>query len=53
MATAATDTKPKPRAKKAAPATTGTPAPATTSNITGRVAQVIGAVVDVDRKSVV
>src|SRR3982751_4744041 len=48
MATAA-DIKPKPR-KKAAPkaASTAAPkAPATTSNITGRVSQVIGAVVDV------
>src|SRR6201990_574900 len=45
MATAA-DTKPKPRAKKAAPAAT-TQAAKPTSNITGRVSQVIGAVVDV------
>src|SRR5438270_1865699 len=45
MATAATETKPKPR-KKAAAATT-TPAAKPTSNITGRVSQVIGAVVDV------
>ncbi|HEY4070523.1 MAG TPA: F0F1 ATP synthase subunit beta, partial [Sphingomicrobium sp.] len=45
MATAA-DTKPKPRAKKAAAAdTTQTAKP--TSNLTGRVSQVIGAVVDV------
>src|ERR1700712_3539386 len=45
MATAA-DIKPKPRARKAA-AATGTPAAKPTSNITGRVSQVIGAVVDV------
>jgi F-type H+-transporting ATPase subunit beta len=46
MATAA-DTKPKPRTKKA-PATAETPqAPRPISNITGRVSQVIGAVVDV------
>ncbi|NUQ18350.1 MAG: F0F1 ATP synthase subunit beta, partial [Sphingomonas sp.] len=46
MATAATDTKPRKKAapKAAAPRTT---APAQTSNLTGRVAQVIGAVVDV------
>src|SRR4051794_30861599 len=47
MATAAPETKPR---KKAAPKTaaTATPkAPAKTSNITGRVSQVIGAVVDV------
>src|SRR5919112_6024457 len=47
MATAAPETKPR---KKAAPKATGsaTPkAPAKTSNITGRVSQVIGAVVDV------
>jgi F-type H+/Na+-transporting ATPase subunit beta len=46
MATAATETKPKPRARKA-PAGTTTPAAKPTSNITGRVSQVIGAVVDV------
>src|SRR3954465_12632969 len=46
MATAATDTKPKPRARKTAVATT-TQAAKPTSNVTGRVAQVIGAVVDV------
>jgi len=45
MATAA-DTKPKPRAKKAAPADTTSTA-VSTSNLTGRVSQVIGAVVDV------
>ena len=45
MATAA-DTKPKARAKKA-PAADTTPAAKPTSNITGRVSQVIGAVVDV------
>src|SRR5881394_2725321 len=45
MATAA-DTKPKPRARKA-PAADTTPTAKPTSNITGRVAQVIGAVVDV------
>jgi F-type H+/Na+-transporting ATPase subunit beta len=45
MATAA-DTKPKPRAKKAAAADT-TSAPKSTTNLTGRVSQVIGAVVDV------
>jgi F-type H+-transporting ATPase subunit beta len=46
MATAAPETKPR---KKAAPKTaaTETKAPAATSNLTGRVAQVIGAVVDV------
>ena len=46
MATAAPETKPR---KKAAPkaAATETKAPAATSNLTGRVAQVIGAVVDV------
>jgi F-type H+-transporting ATPase subunit beta len=48
MATAA-DTKPKPRAKKAgaAKAPQAPKTPARTSNLTGRVAQVIGAVVDV------
>src|SRR4051794_10679191 len=48
MATAA-DTKPKPRAHKAAPkaSTPQANAPAATSNLVGRVAQVIGAVVDV------
>src|SRR5438270_9701573 len=47
MATAAPEAKPKPRAKKA-PAATETPqAPRQTSNITGRISQVIGAVVDV------
>jgi F-type H+-transporting ATPase subunit beta len=46
MATAA-DTKPKPRTKKAAAATETPQAPRPTSNITGRVSQVIGAVVDV------
>src|SRR5438270_6772718 len=45
MATAA-DIKPKPRARKAA-AASATPASKPTSNITGRVSQVIGAVVDV------
>jgi F-type H+/Na+-transporting ATPase subunit beta len=45
MATAA-DTKPKPRTKKAAAADT-TPTAKPTSNLTGRVSQVIGAVVDV------
>src|SRR5881392_2186117 len=45
MATAA-DTKPKPRARKA-PAADTTPTAKPTSNLTGRVAQVIGAVVDV------
>ncbi|HKP34526.1 MAG TPA: F0F1 ATP synthase subunit beta [Sphingomicrobium sp.] len=46
MATAA-DIKPQPRTRKAA-AATGTPqAPRPTSNITGRISQVIGAVVDV------
>ena len=45
MATAA-ETKPKPRAKKAAAADTAR-APNPTSNITGRISQVIGAVVDV------
>jgi F-type H+/Na+-transporting ATPase subunit beta len=46
MATAATDTKPR---KKAAPkaAATETKAPAQTSNLVGRISQVIGAVVDV------
>jgi len=46
MATAAPETKPR---KKAAPkaAATETKAPVATSNLTGRVAQVIGAVVDV------
>jgi len=49
MATAATDTKPRSRSKKAsATSATGTgPAVKGTSNLTGRVAQVIGAVVDV------
>src|SRR4051812_33662791 len=46
MATAAPETKPKPRAKKATTATE-TKAPAQTSNLVGRVSQVIGAVVDV------
>ena len=46
MATAA-DTKPKPRSKKAAAAAATPQAPRPTSNITGRIAQVIGAVVDV------
>jgi F-type H+-transporting ATPase subunit beta len=46
MATAAEDTKPRTRAKKA-PAATETKAPAQTSNLVGRVSQVIGAVVDV------
>jgi F-type H+-transporting ATPase subunit beta len=46
MATAATDTKPKARARKTAAATT-TQAAKPTSNLTGRVSQVIGAVVDV------
>src|ERR1041384_628254 len=46
MATAA-DTKPKPRTKKAAAAAETPQAPRPTSNITGRVSQVIGAVVDV------
>jgi len=46
MATAAPETKTRSRAKKAAPAAT-TAAAATSSNLTGRVAQVIGAVVDV------
>src|SRR4051812_35498182 len=45
MATAA-DTKPKPRTKKAA-AADAPQAPRPASNITGRVSQVIGAVVDV------
>ena len=45
MATAA-DTKPKPRARKAAAADTNQSAKPT-SNLTGRVSQVIGAVVDV------
>src|SRR6188472_1160210 len=45
MATAA-DTKPKARAKKA-PAAETPQAPRATSNITGRISQVIGAVVDV------
>jgi F-type H+-transporting ATPase subunit beta len=47
MATAATDTKPR---KKAAPKAAGTATPkasAKTTNLTGRVSQVIGAVVDV------
>src|SRR5918912_2119454 len=49
MATAATDTKPKPRARKAAAtsATGSGPAVQGSSNLTGRVSQVIGAVVDV------
>jgi len=49
MATAATDTKPKPRAKKTATSATGSgPANVTSpSNLVGRIAQVIGAVVDV------
>src|ERR1043165_4914732 len=46
MATAAEDTKPRTRAKKAA-ATETPKATAQTSNLVGRVAQVIGAVVDV------
>ena len=46
MATAA-DAKPKPRARKTAAATTTTPVAKPTSNVTGRVSQVIGAVVDV------
>ena len=46
MATAA-DTKPKPRTKKAAAAGETTQAQRPTSNVTGRVSQVIGAVVDV------
>ena len=45
MATAAPETKPKKAAPKAAAAETKARAP--TSNLTGRVAQVIGAVVDV------
>ena len=45
MATAA-DIKPKPRTKKAA-ASDSTQAPNATSNLVGRVSQVIGAVVDV------
>src|SRR3954471_2089658 len=45
MATAA-DIKPKPRSRKTA-AASATPAAKPTSNITGRVSQVIGAVVDV------
>ena len=45
MATAA-DIKPKPRTRKAAAADT-TPVAKPTSNLTGRVSQVIGAVVDV------
>ena len=45
MATAA-ETKPRTRAKKAAPAET-TSAAVSTSNLTGQVSQVIGAVVDV------
>ncbi|MFL6765623.1 MAG: F0F1 ATP synthase subunit beta [Sphingomicrobium sp.] len=47
MATAAPDTKPKPRTKKAPAATVTPQAPRQTSNITGRISQVIGAVVDV------
>jgi F-type H+-transporting ATPase subunit beta len=47
MATAATDTKPKPRTKRAAAPAAKPKAPAPTSNITGRISQVIGAVVDV------
>src|ERR1051326_2202981 len=47
MATAATDTKPKPRTKKAAAAAETPQAARPTSNITGRISQVIGAVVDV------
>jgi len=46
MATAA-DTKPKPRTKKAAAAAETPQAARPTSNITGRISQVIGAVVDV------
>src|SRR5947208_17011993 len=45
MATAANETKPKPRKKATAAITTTAAKP--TSNITGRVSQVIGAVVDV------
>src|SRR3982750_4772093 len=47
MATAATDTKPKPRAKKAAATGSGPSNVTSPSNIPGRVSQVIGAVVDV------
>ena len=48
MATAAPETKPRKKAAPKAAATTETPkAPAQVSNLTGRVAQVIGAVVDV------
>src|SRR5947209_6660 len=47
MATAATDTKPKPRTKKAAATGSGPSNVTSPSNITGRVSQVIGAVVDV------
>src|SRR5512142_696433 len=47
MATAAADTKLKPRTKKAAAAGETPQAPLPTSNITGRISQVIGAVVDV------
>ena len=46
MATAAPEAKPRTRAKKAAPAA-DTKAPAPTSNLVGRISQVIGAVVDV------
>ncbi|MBA3525763.1 MAG: F0F1 ATP synthase subunit beta, partial [Sphingomonas sp.] len=46
MATAAPETKPRKKAP-ANVAAAGNQAPATTSNLVGRVAQVIGAVVDV------
>jgi len=47
MATAAPETKPRTRTKKAAPAADKPQARVQTHNLTGRVAQVIGAVVDV------
>ncbi|MES2147821.1 MAG: F0F1 ATP synthase subunit beta, partial [Pseudomonadota bacterium] len=47
MATAATKIKKAAPKKAAAPKTTATKTPAATSNVTGRIAQIIGAVVDV------